>query len=69
MIDILYEYAESFKEGLAAVRKNEKFGFINKQNEVIIPFKYDNVYSFIYGEAKVVIGKESFYIDKKGNRI
>lgn len=36
-----YEKAWVFSEGLAAVMKDGKIGFINAQNEVVIPFVYD----------------------------
>lgn len=36
-----YSKAWVFSEGLAAVKKNNKIGFINTKNEVVIPFKYD----------------------------
>ncbi len=36
-----YHKAWVFSEGMAAVMKNGKIGFINPQNEVIIPFQFD----------------------------
>ncbi len=36
-----YEKAWLFSEGLAAVMKDGKIGFINAQNKVVIPFQYD----------------------------
>ncbi len=36
-----YTKAWIFSEGLAAVEKEGKIGFINKQNEVVIPFHFD----------------------------
>ena len=36
-----YEKAWVFSEGLAAVMKDGKIGFINSNNEVVIPFQYD----------------------------
>ncbi len=36
-----YEKAWIFSEGLAAVMKGGKIGFINTKNEVVIPFQYD----------------------------
>ncbi len=36
-----YEKAWIFSEGLAAVMKDGKIGFINAKNEVVIPFQYD----------------------------
>lgn len=36
-----YQKAWLFSEGLAAVMKEGKIGFINARNEVVIPFQYD----------------------------
>ena len=36
-----YEKYCCFRYGLACVKKDDKWGFINKQNETIIPFIYD----------------------------
>lgn len=36
-----YTKAWIFSEGLAAVMKNGKVGFINKENKMVIPFKFD----------------------------
>jgi hypothetical protein len=40
-----YDIVEDFSEGLAAVKKNGKYGFINRNNETIVPFEYDALYS------------------------
>jgi hypothetical protein len=68
VIDTIYEYANSFKEGLALVRLNNQFGFIDKDGKEVIPFIYDNAYSYENGKAKVQKGKESFYINKNGEK-
>ena len=42
VIELQYKSAWIFSEGLAAVRNQDgKVGFINKNNEVVIPFKFD----------------------------
>ena len=48
MIEPMYLWADDFSEELAAVQdvKTKKFGFINTKGKVIIPFKYDEAYSF-----------------------
>ena len=54
-----YEYYSSFSQGLAGVYKNGKWGFINKQNELIIPYEYEfpeNCYSqFMEYENKLYV--------------
>ena len=42
-IPVKYDYTGDFREGLAAVKLNGKYGFINKSGNVVIPLKYDNV--------------------------
>ena len=39
-----YDHAWLFSEGLAAVVKDNKVGFINKDNELVIPYKFDYGY-------------------------
>lgn len=39
-----YDKAWVFSEGLAAVVKDGKIGFINARNEIVIPFQYDYSY-------------------------
>ena len=48
-----YRKAWVFSDGLAAVMKDGKIGFINAQNEVVIPFQFDytdkcRMYNFAY---------------------
>lgn len=71
-----YQGIRSFSEGLAAVMKNYKWGFIDKNGTVVIPFKYDRVGDFHEGLAAVDIeqnpnrpGGKWGYIDRNGNNI
>lgn len=73
-----FKSALPFSEGMAAVSiDGKKFGYINPKGEVMIPFIYDYITSFINGTASVGISKESdgkfvnqfFIINKKGERI
>lgn len=62
-----YSLIYPFENDLAVALNNDnKFGFIDKTGEVIIPFVYDRAMSF-YGNASAVMkdGKWGF-IDKKG---
>lgn len=59
----------SFKEGLAAVRKGEKFGFIDKKGTVVIGFKFDEASEFSHKMAAVRVGSEWGVIDPKGRWI
>jgi len=50
-----YEDAHSFSEDLAAVKKGGKWGYIDTDNKVVIPFQYDQAYDFSEGLA--IVGK------------
>ena len=48
-----YDYVAEYSEGLAMVRLNYKYGFIDKSGTEVIPRKYDQAESFSEGLAKV----------------
>ena len=52
----IYDQVRGFREGLAPVCKNEKWGFINKTGKLIVPCKYDKVLPFDKGFAQVIRG-------------
>jgi len=54
VIGLQYEDAQFFSEGLAAVKKNGKWGYIDKDNNVVIPFAYD--VANIFSEGYAVVG-------------
>ncbi|MCC8120455.1 MAG: S-layer homology domain-containing protein [Oscillospiraceae bacterium] len=51
LIDPVYEDASSFSDGLAAVKVNGKWGFIDESGEMVIQAKYDYVTGFNDGIA------------------
>lgn len=64
------EEAYGYKMGLAPVRKNGKWGFIDKKGALVIPFKYDDSRDFDEdGMAFVKLGNLWASIDVKGNVI
>lgn len=50
-----YEDAKTFSEGLAAVKKDGKWGYIDKTGKTVIPFSYD--YAFSFSEGLAVVGQ------------
>ncbi|QEC53912.1 WG repeat protein [Anseongella ginsenosidimutans] len=62
----LYCSASGFSEELAAVNKDEKWGYIDASNNVVIDFQFDYARSFKQGGA--VVRKGNFYgvINKEG---
>ena len=67
-----YDFVDSFSEGLAYIRKNGKYGYVNTDGELVIPIKYTQALMFLNGVALVIEninGKNhSYYIDKNGNK-
>jgi len=64
-----FNLSGDFHNGLALVKKDKKFGFINKENEVVIPIIYDNALPF--KGKKTIVQKDgiSFFINRKGKMI
>jgi len=58
-----------FKEGLAYIIKNGKYGVIDKTGKVVIPIIYDYVSDFNDGLAHVWKDDKQGYIDKNGNEV
>ena len=65
-----YDCALSFSEGLAPVMHSNKWGFVNSQFELVIPYQYDYCTLFHNGLAGFVIEGNSTsiygYINKRG---
>ena len=58
-----------FCEGLAAAEKEGKFGYVNAENQPVIPFVYDWADAFDEGLAVVKRGELFGLIDKQGCEI
>jgi len=58
-----------FSEGLAAVKVNGKWGFIDSAATMVIPEQYDEVSSFTKGAAVVKINGKYKLINKRGEAI
>jgi hypothetical protein len=46
IIPCKYDDLGGFMDGLALVKKNNKYGYINKEGKIVIPFQYDDASSF-----------------------
>ncbi|RZL45328.1 MAG: WG repeat-containing protein [Pedobacter sp.] len=53
-------------DGLAVVKKDEKFGFVNKEGKIVIPLVYDDTFDFDGDYAVVRIGDKFGLINKQG---
>ena len=61
-----YDFAFSFSDGLAQVKLNGKWGYINKSGTEITPIKYDDTCYFHDGLAAVGLDEKYGFIDKSG---
>jgi len=64
-----YDNAYSFREGMAKVERDGKFGYVNYKGDEAIPLMYDEAVHFFDGKAEVTLNGRTFYIDIKGNEI
>lgn len=64
IIPPVYDFAGTFKEGLAAVVMDGKYGFINKLGKLIIPCVYDGVGEFNEGRCIVERDEKWGMIDR-----
>lgn len=66
VLSLDYEGCGNFSQGLAPVKKGEKYGYIDHQGQVIIPFQFENADIFNSDRAPVQIGELWGYIDRSG---
>jgi hypothetical protein len=67
---LMYDRVEEYRDGLAAVKSDNKIGFINESGELVVPFnKADESYGFINGYAKLELKNKKFTIDRTGKKL
>lgn len=64
-----YESVGFFRDGLAWVEKNGRYGYVNKANELVIDFRYTGANDFEKGRAIVEIDDKYGIIDRSGELI
>jgi hypothetical protein len=64
-----YESLSLFSEGLALAMKNGQYGYVDKLNNVVIPFQFDMATDFVSGRAIVEVGGKSGVINRSGRYI
>lgn len=64
-----YDDSTGFIKGLAGVKLNDKWGYIDKTGKFIVPLIYDDAKYFSEGLAGVKLNDKWGYIDKKGKVI
>jgi hypothetical protein len=61
-----YDYQGPYYEGIAKVKMNSKWGFVDSTGNVVVAPKYNQVENFNQGLAKVRIGSRWGLVDKTG---
>lgn len=61
-----YTKKKDYSEGLAAVYFQERWGFVDKNNKLVINYAFEDVKPFNNGVAQVKYQGKWIYIDKKG---
>jgi len=69
IIELKYDDTWNFSEGLAVVKKDGKWGYINKEGKEITELKYDDTGDFSEGLAVVKKDGKWGYINKEGKEI
>ncbi len=64
-----YDYVGSFNNGLAKVKFNKKWGFIDTLGVEVVPIIYHEVTTFSDGLAKVRVNEKWGMVDTNGNVI
>lgn len=64
-----YDYAVSFGEGLAAVKKGDNWGFIDQKGKTVIALQYEEAWAFLGDVAPVKQDGKYGLIDKTGKII
>ena len=67
--EVKYDRIGSSSEGLAYVRLNGKYGFIDSSGKEVIPLQYDNIGKFSEGLAPVMLNDKWGFIDKTGKEV
>ena len=69
LTDFIYDEFNAGRDGLIPVRKDNKWGYIDMEGNIAIPFEFDYAYSFAEGKSIVQINDEKKYINTKGEFI
>lgn len=60
-----YDFVGDFSEGLARVRKADKWGYIDEEGNEVIPLIYDYAHDFHNGTTSVKFGNENPRINRQ----
>ena len=69
MIEPEYQQIYEFNNGIAKVIKNNKFGYISANGDVLIEPEYQEIFEFKNGIAKVIKNNKFGYINSSGKEL
>ena len=69
VVPFKYDEVLDFNEGLAVVKLNGKYGYINKNGKEVMQLKYDRAFPFREGLAVVKLNGKYGYINKNGKEV
>jgi len=64
-----FDKKEEYYEERAVVKKNNKYGYVDKGGKLVVPLIYDDAIEFREGLAGVMLGNKYGFIDRSGNVI
>ena len=64
-----YYGKDNIGNGMAIIRNNNRYGFIDGNDKVVVPCIYDLAEDFKDGFARVTLKGKSFYITKQGKKV
>ncbi|HEV3341383.1 MAG TPA: WG repeat-containing protein [Pirellulales bacterium] len=64
-----YDWVTDFSDGLARVRRNDKWGFVNRDSREVLPCSYTDAHDFSNGLALVGLRQSECYINKSGRTV
>jgi WG containing repeat len=67
LIPARFERAMAFSEGVAAVRIDGRFGYIDARGEVVIAPRFDLAGRFYQGLAEILVGNKAAIINRNGD--
>ena len=68
-VPLIYENAKDFSEGLARVKQNGLYGYIDTTGTLVIPCQFQDALRFIEGMAAVMVGATWGFINKAGKMV
>lgn len=68
IVEPIYENYEGFSKGFAMFSLNKKYGIVDSNGKIIIPFEFDRIYCCIneYGYVKVELNSKEGFVKKNG---